>query len=213
MFTKVEFIRLVKKANYVSWSATKSSMTPLIGLLPASGPLMGPGQVPIQEKVWPTVLDLRWVEKKKKYRDALVYMLNEALGMDRNVALRVLLKKGEAKRYWQKRTLSRDCRFTHTTGAPDISVLNPRNSTEFCYPDNAAWGTWDANEFIFCVPKIEDGHKQKGLATFGARVIDFIVPVGTDYYAQHDVTSGVVCETAFFNKLRIVAGRATVELF
>jgi hypothetical protein len=153
------------------------------------------------------------VEKKKKYKDALVYMLNEALGMDRNVAIRVLLKKGEVKTGWQRRTLSRDCRFTHTTGTPDISVLNPLNSSEFCYPHQAAWNTWEANEFIFCVPRIEEGHLQKGLAAFGAKTLVFTVRMGTPYYAQQDVTQGVVCETAFFNKLRITGDMATVEPF
>ncbi len=211
-FSKGEFIELVKKANHVHWSAEKSSLVPLIDLLPESGLLNEKQQIAVQQQIWPVGDDPNWRQKKEKYRKALVYLIVELFGMSEALATRVVVKKGEQKIKWEKRLLTRDWEFTHTTPTANLVALDPHASREFCYPSDGLWHKFSSNEFVFCLPKLDQTrHQQKKQTTFGGHTLAFTIPLGTPYYSNVDVSlaSG---EIAFYHKLLLNGGRATPML-
>ena len=211
MFSKDTFIELLKKANVVHWSPEKSSMNPIINEIPPGGFASKQQRMAIQSLVWPVGINPAWREKKKKYKKALIYLVCEVLSMPEVTAERVLLKKGEKKINWVGHILSRDWEFTHTTTNPDLVALDPKSSSEFCYPDRGMWDDWPANEFVFCLPELQ--RKQKNFATFGNAKLTFTIPQGTPYLAQTDVqhASG---EIAFYHKLKLTkqSGGLTVTV-
>ena len=201
MFSKDTFVNLVKKANLVHWSSTKSSMQPLVDALPAgSGVLSRNKQIELQGLIWPVGDNPPWIEKKRKYNNALLYLVTEGLSMPPIKARRVLLKKGESKLNWGVRRLPRDWEFSHTTAAT-LTSLDPTSSREFCYPSSGLWSDWPGNELVFCLPELDQTkHKQKNFATFGGTKLKFKIPHNTTYLANTYV-AGASGEIAFCAKL------------
>ena len=202
MLSKDEFIRLIKKANYIHWSERKSSMTPLIRAIPDGGLLSRTDMIGLQQLIWPVGDNPVWLQKKQKYKNALIYLATEGLTMPRPIAERVLLKKGEQKIAWEERILSKDWEFTHVTTRA-LTELDPYKSREFCYPDNGLWYDWPANEFVFCLPKVDKKHQQKNFNTFGGNTLKLVIPMGTPYISNTDLNTAkkATGEIAFYHKL------------
>jgi hypothetical protein len=202
MLSKDEFIRLIKKANYIHWSERKSSMTDLIRAIPDGGLLSRADMIGLQQLIWPVGDNPVWLQKKQKYKDALIYLATEGLTMPRPLAERVLLKKGEQKIAWEERRLPKDWEFTHVTTRA-LTELDPYKSREFCYPDNGLWYDWPANEFVFCLPKLKQKHQQKNFNTFGGNTLKLVIPMGTPYISNTDLNTAkkATGEIAFYHKL------------
>jgi hypothetical protein len=187
---------IIKKAN-AQWKVRSSSMAPLINLLPSHGPVNKAITKQIQAMIWAVGKNPVWLQKKQKYRDALIYLGTEGLSMRQKTFERVLLKKGDQKKHWQRRVLPRDWSFTHVSQSEGLTELDPRQSTEFCYPEHGQWSDWPANEFVFCTPALTN---QKAHTTFGDIVIEFTVPAHTPYLCKDDITV-TRGEVAFYHRL------------
>ena len=246
-FSMTEFMRLVKVANW-HFTLEKSSLKQLIHLL--GGPAVDAThidiraftraeKIEIQDTIWPLgVAGNAWSLKKKKYREALNYLARElfAVGEDK------VLKLGQPKDGWNVYMLRRPKAFLHCSGVTVEAVyrsggLDPKYSTEFCYPGNGFLSDWSWNEFVFCFPASvgEDGSpilKKRGAQKFfgfsstaqsrpGATQSDFFLVVQKEwatYMAQLDVELGdknSATETAFPYKIplaNITPYRNGVEL-
>lgn len=210
MYSKDKFIELIKKANWVSWDSKKSSMLPLIDMIPEGGAVSRKQMIDIQGVIWPVGDNPTWIAKKQKYKEALIYLVWEVLSMPRGTADRVLCKKGESKIRWTPRLLPNDRIFTHTTTIPNLTNLDPKLSREFCYPDEGMWYDWPTNEFVFCIPQIDQQvHKQKDFSTFGATKLTFTIPTGTPYFGNTDIAVAKG-EIAFPKKLLFATDPVTV---
>ena len=207
-----DFMDFVHQANW-HFTLSRSSLKPLIERLGGAykkslgtdtRTLDDDDLLAIQGLVWPLGVGATtdsWCVKKRKYRNALGYLVRELFELEAGDALLV----GSYKANWRRYTLQENRKFITSSGATPADLhhsggLSARFASELCIADHKGTaqlvGNWKqqygfGNKFVFAAPmrtKADGSLKSAGAIKtqgFGANVYCFERKSGTQYMCMY----------------------------